>query len=83
MARAAFVKSLRLAMNGQADAVKLRELLGPYQETGTGCPIVLQYMKNGACGELRLSDQWRVRADDSLRMKLGEWLRAENVWFEY
>ncbi|HVL77451.1 MAG TPA: OB-fold nucleic acid binding domain-containing protein, partial [Noviherbaspirillum sp.] len=82
-ARVAFAKALRLSMNGQADARRLRELLEPFQQTGTGCPIVLQYTKNGALGELRLSDDWRVRADDALRAKLGEWLSAENVWFEY
>jgi DNA polymerase-3 subunit alpha len=82
-ARVAFAKSLRLSMNGQADAGRLRELLAPYQQTGSGCPIVLQYAKNGALGEFRLSDDWRVRADDGLRTRLGEWLSAENVWFEY
>jgi DNA polymerase-3 subunit alpha len=83
MARATFVKALRLSMNGRADAKKLRELIAPYQQTEAACPVILQYTKNGALGEIRLSDEWRVRADDSLRVKLCEWLAEENVRFEY
>jgi len=82
-ARANFVKALRLSMNGQADAVKLRELIAPFQQNEASCPIVVQYQKNGARGELRLSDDWRVRADDALRAKLSDWLSPDNVWFEY
>ncbi len=82
-ARAAFVKALRLSMNGQADAQRLRELIEPFQQAQDSCPIVVQYAKNGALGELRLSDAWRVRADDALRAKLSDWLSPDNVWFEY
>ena len=81
--RASFVKALRLSMNGQADAARLRELIQPFQQIEASCPIVVQYMKNGALGELRLSDEWRVRADDNLRARLSEWLSPDNVWFEY
>lgn len=82
-ARAAFGKALRLSMNGQADAKKLRELLAPYQQAEDACRIIVQYAKNGALGEWQLSDQWRVRGDDALRAELGAWLSEENVWFEY
>jgi DNA polymerase-3 subunit alpha len=82
-ARAAFGKGLRLSMNGQADAKKLRELLAPFQQAEDACRVVVQYTKNGALSELQLSDEWRVRGDDTLRSKLGEWLQDENVWFEY
>jgi DNA polymerase-3 subunit alpha len=82
-ARANFVKVLRLSMNGQADAAKLRELIQPFQQREGSCPIVVQYTKNGALGELRLSDDWRVRADDNLRSRLSDWLSPDNVWFEY
>lgn len=44
-ARANFVKALRLSMNGQADAVKLRELIAPFQQNEASCPIVVQYQK--------------------------------------
>ncbi|MBS0309593.1 MAG: DNA polymerase III subunit alpha [Proteobacteria bacterium] len=82
-ARALYGKGLRLAMNGKADAKKLRELIAPYQQVDAACPIILQYTKNGAVGDIRLSDEWKVRADDALHMKLCEWLQAENVRFEY
>jgi DNA polymerase-3 subunit alpha len=82
-ARASFVKALRLSMNGQADAAKLRELITPFQQSDASCSIIVQYMKNGALSEIRLSDAWRVRADDSLHALLSEWLSPANVWFEY
>ena len=82
-ARASFVKALRLSLNGQADAVKLRELIQPFQQSESSCPIVVQYTKNGALSEIRLSDEWRVRADEKLRTSLCEWLSPDNVWFEY
>ncbi|MEY3790452.1 MAG: polymerase subunit alpha, partial [Pseudomonadota bacterium] len=40
-ARANFVKALRLSMNGQADAAKLRELITPFQQNEASCPIVV------------------------------------------
>lgn len=82
-ARSGFVKALRVTMNGQADATKLRELIKPFQQSEASCPIVVQYSKQGALAEIRLSDEWRVRADDALRTKLSDWLSADNVWFEY
>lgn len=82
-ARASFVKALRLSMNGQADAGKLRDLIQPFKQSDSSCPIVVQYMKNGALSEIRLSDDWRVRADDNLRTRLADWLSPDNVWFEY
>ena len=82
-ARANFVKALRLSLNGQADAAKLRELIQPFQQSASSCPIVVQYTKNGALSEIRLSDEWRVRADEKLRTSLCEWLSPDNVWFEY
>ena len=81
--RASFVKALRVALNGQADAARLRELIQPFQQEGATCPIVVQYSKSGALAELRLSDAWRVRADDQLRASLSDWLSPDNVWFEY
>ncbi|MGZ3238281.1 MAG: DNA polymerase III subunit alpha, partial [Burkholderiaceae bacterium] len=82
-ARASYGKALRLSMNGQADAKKLRELIEPFQQAEAACPIILQYTKNDVMGEIRLPDAWRVRADDALFLKLCEWLKKENVCFEY
>ncbi len=81
-ARATYAKALRLSMNGQADARKLRELLAPFQQP-QACPVVVEYTTQGALGELQLSDEWRVRADDDLRAKLAEWLTEKNVRIEY
>ena len=82
-ARAAFSKGLRLVLNGQADAKRLRELIQPHQQDQAACPIVLEYTRDGAAGDILLSDAWRVHADEALYLKLCEWLQAENVRFEY
>ncbi len=81
-ARATYAKALRLSMNGQADAKKLRELLAPFQQA-QACPVVVEYTTQGALGEFQLSDEWRVRADDDLRARLAEWLTEKNVRIEY
>ena len=84
--RGRYAKVLRLALNGQADAEKLRKLLAPYRNPGSpgnpgngACPVRLSYRNAGAEVELGLPDAWRVRLDDALLAALHEWLSAENV----
>ncbi|MEK7738236.1 MAG: OB-fold nucleic acid binding domain-containing protein, partial [Pseudomonadota bacterium] len=82
-ARGRFAKMLHLAVNGQADAEKLRSLLAPYRNLGNpgngACPVRLSYRNADAEVELGLPDAWRVRLDDALLAALHEWLSAENV----
>jgi len=67
-ARAEFARSLRLELNGQADALRLKKALGLFHapEGEQGCPVVIQYHNGNASCELKLPPQCRVRPDDAL-----------------
>lgn len=80
-ARAKFAVQLRLSMNGEANAKKLRELLGPFRNGSL--PVRVRYSKSGALCEARLGDEWRVRPDDQLLDALGQWLTPQNVEILY
>ena len=82
--RARFAARLRLAMNGQADARKLQELLAPYRASGSGaCQVVVSYHNAEAACDVALGDAWRVRPDGRLLADLGAWLAPENVQLLY
>ncbi|NWG87742.1 MAG: DNA polymerase III subunit alpha, partial [Hydrogenophilaceae bacterium] len=87
-ARTRYAKGMRLAMNGQASAAKLRELLGPYRrvaaaEESGGCPVTIRYHNQGGACEVTLGDGWRVELDDNLLTSLKEWLSEEGVSILY
>ncbi len=82
--RARFAARLRLAMNGQADARRLQQLLAPYRAAGNGaCQVVVCYHNAEAACEVALGDAWRVRPDSRLIAELGAWLAPENVQLVY
>lgn len=79
-ARSRFARELRLAMNGRADAEKLRTLLAPFRTSSTeSCPVRIAYRNDEAEVLLVLPDVWRVRLDDALLTGLHDWLSSENV----
>jgi len=82
--RGRFAARLRIAMNGQADAKRLQQLLAPYRTTGSGaCQVVVSYQNRvGAC-DVVLGEAWRVRPDSRLLADLGAWLAPENVQVLY
>jgi DNA polymerase-3 subunit alpha len=82
LARVQFARGLQLAMNGQADAAKLQQILQSHR-SAEGCPVIIAYQKAGASAEIRLANEWRVRPDEVLRQKLVEWLSSENVQINY
>jgi len=82
--RGRFAARLRIAMNGEADAKKLQELLAPYRASGGGaCQVVVAYRNASAACEVALGDAWRVRPDSRLIAELGAWLTPENVQLVY
>ncbi|HEX7053706.1 MAG TPA: DNA polymerase III subunit alpha [Burkholderiales bacterium] len=82
--RARFAARLRLAMNGQADARRLQQLLAPYRAAGGGgCQVVVSYRSAQAECDVALGDAWRVRPDSRLIADLGAWLAPENVQLVY
>jgi DNA polymerase III subunit alpha len=80
--RARFASRLRLAMNGQADARQLMDLLAPYRADGA-CPVTVHYETGNAACDVALGDAWRVRPDGQLLERLAEWLAPENVQVVY
>ena len=80
-ARARFARGLKLSMNGEANAVKLKQLLGPYRNGP--CPVAIDYRNGDAVVEMWLGDEWRVTPDEKLVKSLHEWLKPDNVRFVY
>jgi len=79
--RAAHARLLRLNMNCQADANKLRQVLAPY--AGGACAVAIRYRNaQGEC-DIRLPDAYRVKVSEPLLASLNEWLREENVEVVY
>jgi len=82
--RARFAARLRLAMNGQADARRLQQMLAPYRASGSGaCQVVVAYRNAEAVCDVALGDAWRVRPDSRLIADLAAWLAPENVQLVY
>ena len=75
-----YASLLRLSLNGQADARRLQQVLGPYRATGSGsCQVLVEYENGRAACKLALGESWRVRPDSQLISELGAWLAPENV----
>ena len=74
---------LRLAPNGQGDALlmKLHDVLLPYREGH--CDVAVQYFGDSAAARLTLGPEWAVRPSRELRDKLTELLGSNNVRLLY
>ncbi len=80
-ARNQFARVMRICLNGEASAVRLRTLLGPYRK-GL-CPVAIRYYNAQAVCEVQLGEEWRVNLDDNLLRDLCDWLKPENVEVVY
>jgi len=76
-ARNQYARVMRISLNGEASAVRLRTLLGPYRKGA--CPVAIRYHNAQAVCEVQLGEEWRVSLDDNLLRELCEWLAPENV----
>ncbi len=87
LARESRMRALRITLNGNADARRLRELLNPYRaepENGLpGTPVEVVYASDKASCVVRLSDDWRVRVPDVLIDQLTQWAGAPGVQLDY
>jgi DNA polymerase-3 subunit alpha len=82
--RARYAARLRIAMNGQADAKRLQQMLAPYRASGSGaCQVVVAYHNGRAACEVALGETWRVKPDSRLLAELGAWLAPENIQIVY
>jgi DNA polymerase-3 subunit alpha len=87
LAREARARSLRIRLNGNADADHLRKLLNPYRaepENGVpGTPVEVVYKRGNFLCTVRLGEDWRVRMADALLDRLNEWARPDGVEISY
>ncbi|MGI4814250.1 MAG: DNA polymerase III subunit alpha [Janthinobacterium lividum] len=87
-ARARYARAVRLSMNGDADAGRLRTLLQGHRAGTTvdetlSLPVRVRYRACGAEVETELSSEWRVRPADALLQDLRGWLPSEAVEIVY
>jgi DNA polymerase-3 subunit alpha len=80
--RERFAARLRIAVNGQADAHRLREVLAPFRAAGA-CPVVVHYVSGAASCDVALGEGWKVRPDARLIDELSAWLSPESVRVVY
>ncbi|WP_025512335.1 DNA polymerase III subunit alpha [Bordetella trematum] len=87
LAREARARALRVTLNGQADAARLRQLLNPFRaepENGVpGVPVDIIYTKDNFRCTVRLGEEWRVRMADTLLQNLADWAKPEGVEVSY
>lgn len=86
-ARSAYANMLKISCNGQADAIRLNELLKPYHRSEAnsseqqGCPVQIEYRNELASANFMW--RWRVELRDELLTGLKTWLSDENVKILY
>lgn len=80
-ARNRFARVMRISLNGEASAARLRTLLGSYCKGQ--CPVSIRYYNAQAECEVQLGEEWRVNLDDNLLRDLYEWLEPKNVEVVY
>ncbi len=87
LARETRAQSLRITVNGNADAQTLKRLLNPYRaEPENGYPgtrVDVFYARDDACGTVRLGEEWRVRMSDTLIEQLNAWTQPYPVEIQY
>jgi DNA polymerase-3 subunit alpha len=79
-ARSHFAQSLKLKMNGQADADRLKALLAPFPGATA---VRIHYRNRAAACELVLGPEYRVSLEEGLMQELQNWLAPENVEIVY
>ena len=87
-ARSAHASMLKISCNGQSDALKLTNILGPYRKKSAEsdkklCPVKIEYHNSEGQASLMLGDAWRVELQDELLQHLRAWLSKDNVKILY
>jgi DNA polymerase-3 subunit alpha len=84
-AREAFAKRLVLKVDknkaGNGFIKSLAEVLSPFREGH--CPVMVDYVGEGANAQIQLGKDWRVRPTDELIRRLDELAGREQVRVEY
>lgn len=84
-ARHEFARALKVRLNGNACDKRLREQISEFRCDGgqSGCQIEIEYQRADAACTVRLSDDWRLRVDDTLLSNLRAWLDNASVELDY
>ncbi|MFW7339926.1 DNA polymerase III subunit alpha [Pollutimonas sp. H1-120] len=87
LAREARARSLRITLNGNADAARLRQMLNPFRaepENGVpGVPVEVRLHRDEFQCMIRLGEDWRVRMADAMLDQLGDWTVPDGVEITY
>src|SRR5690606_25855492 len=87
LARESRANSLRIILNGNADAQRLRQLLNPYRadpENGLpGVPVEIQLERDDYRCVVRLGEDWRVRMSDTLLEQLADCVTPDSLEIMY
>ncbi|HWK69731.1 MAG TPA: DNA polymerase III subunit alpha [Burkholderiaceae bacterium] len=87
LAREARARSLRITLNGNADAARLRQMLNPFRaepENGVpGVPVEVRLHREDYQCMIRLGEDWRVRMADAMLDQLGDWAQPDGVEITY
>jgi len=87
LAREANARALRITLNGNADAERLKQMLNPFRaepENGMpGTPVEIRYSRGDARCVVRLDESWRVRLSETLIQQLGKWVQPDGVELAY
>ena len=81
-ARNQYASLLKIACNGQSDALKLNKMLSPFVNGNSpdgGCKVKVEYHNAHSKVEVMLGDAWRVELRDELLDGLKTWLSPDNV----
>ena len=81
-ARNQYASLLKIACNGQSDALKLNKMLSPFvngNSPDSGCKVKVEYHNAHSKVEVMLGDAWRVELRDELLDGLKTWLSPDNV----
>jgi DNA polymerase-3 subunit alpha len=81
-ARSHYARTLKLKLNGNADASKLTALLQPHVQTA-GLPVTVEYERNGKLCEIILPEHLAIAPSEALTHGLANWLGSANVEILY
>jgi DNA polymerase-3 subunit alpha len=82
-AREKFAKYLQININGDKpfNTERLKSLLSTH--LGGGCPVVLNYLQNGAQARIRLGNKWLVKPSENLLAGIQKELALDNAEIIY
>jgi DNA polymerase-3 subunit alpha len=86
-ARARAAARLRIEVDDAPDLARFRDTLAPFRvdngNLAAGCRVVVHYRNGAGCADLLLSEDWRVRPDETLVDELRQQAKVRAAEFSY